>query len=155
MIYIENQSVDALLEDKDDWDFEGSRGLDEVERVRVERRFCYLQTSCRIMRRKVPGTVTKEVKLADAFVKQRGESVERSANNSAPVTLPSAGTKVVSISANIKTTLKKAVRGIAELDSLRAAAEVASEEHNVVWAKRREEWQDELEACRRRHAGAR
>lgn len=31
--------MDVVREDEDDWDFEGTAGLDEVERVGVKRRF--------------------------------------------------------------------------------------------------------------------
>lgn len=62
---VDESRTDAMPEDEDDWNLGGAAGLDEVERVCVKRRFRDFQESCHFKRRKVPGTVTEVVELAD------------------------------------------------------------------------------------------
>lgn len=42
-IDVAESCIDVLLDDNDDWDFEGAGGLDEAQRAGVKRRFYALQ----------------------------------------------------------------------------------------------------------------
>lgn len=60
----------------------------------------------------------------------------------APVTQSSAENKVVSLSANLNKAREEVAGAKAELDGLRAAAELATKQHNVAFSNIREERQD-------------
>lgn len=54
--------------DDHDWDFEGTVGLEEVERVGVRQRLRDLQNSCHVKCRKVSGNDFKAGELANELV---------------------------------------------------------------------------------------
>lgn len=138
--------VDDTAADSDDWDIKYAVRPDEVKRVDIKQRFRYFQKSCRAKRRRMPDTVAEAVELGNELVKQVCNRSAQAANNATPVALSSEGFEVVSLSASSEKARGEAVSAKAELDALCAADELAKKEHNVVFAKIREEHQDEVEA---------
>lgn len=55
--------MEDMSADNEDWNFEGTSGLDEVEWFSVKRRFRDLQELCRVKHWKVPETVAEGVEF--------------------------------------------------------------------------------------------
>lgn len=136
--------VNDVPDDKDNWNFEGAFGLDEVVRVGVKIKFLDLQESCRVKRRKVPGTVAEAVELANKLVNQVGEFGAQVANDTAPVALASVETKVVPLSDKLKKAREEAVSTKSEIDAPGAAGELDTNEQNVALENAREEGLDDV-----------
>lgn len=143
---VAGSGVVGVPDDDDDRDFESAVELEEVECVSVERRFLNLQELCRIMRRKVPGTVTNAVDLTEGLFNQVSESSVQLANNAATVTLRSIEIEVVLLSANMKKAHKEIVSSKKELYALSVAAESAAKKHIVGLEKARGERQGGVKA---------
>lgn len=58
------------FDDDNDWDLEGTFGLDEVERDGAKRHLRDIQDSCRGKKRKVLGTIAEPFEFATEFVNQ-------------------------------------------------------------------------------------
>lgn len=129
--YVNESLMDAVPKFDDDWGFKGAVGLDEMDRVGVKRHSRDLIRSRRVKCRKVPGTVTEAMELAEKLFKLVSESESQAANNTTPVTQSAVETEIVFFSANLKKACGEENSAKADLDALRVSAESATKEQNV------------------------
>lgn len=98
---------EVVVDDDDDWDFEGAVGLDEVELVGVKWCFCGLHEFCCTKRRKVPRTFAEAVKPSDETGKPGDESEAQATNGTTPLVQSAVKSEIVSLSASLETAAKR------------------------------------------------
>lgn len=132
---VDEPRMEAVLEDEDDWDFEGAVGLEEVEHVDIKQRSRDLQEARRFSGRKVPGIIADAVELADELFKQVGESETEMATAAALVAQPAVETEVLSLPANLVKSREDAASASVKLDALPATVESVAKKRNATLAK--------------------